>query len=202
MIAEDGVLADTQADRRAVGRGRAVPGRRLSRSAAARWSEWNGRYRDDVRRFWRGDPGMAGALATRLCGSATSTSVGPLGPGHSINFVTCHDGFTLADLVTYNHKHNEANGEDNRDGSDENLRWNCGVEGPTDDPAVLALRRRQARNLLDADVRRPGRADAAGRRRVPAARSRATTTPGARTTRSAGSTGRATTKASCASSAS
>jgi glycogen operon protein len=113
-----------------------------------RWSEWNGHYRDDVRRFWRGDPGLASALATRLCGS--SDLYGPSGrlPHHSINFVTCHDGFTLADLVSYNHKHNEANGEGNRDGMDENLSWNCGVEGPTDVPQVLALRRRQAKNLV------------------------------------------------------
>ena len=91
---------------------------------------------------------MAGALATRLCGSADLyESTGRL-PRHSINFITCHDGFTLWDLVSYNHKHNEANGEDNRDGSNDNCSWNCGVEGPTDDPEVLGLRRRQARNLI------------------------------------------------------
>ncbi|MBV8678741.1 MAG: glycogen debranching enzyme [Planctomycetaceae bacterium] len=112
----------------------------------ARWSVWNGRYRDDVRRFWRGDPGMTSPLATRLCGS--DDLYHGRGPLHSINFITCHDGFTLADLVSYNRKHNEANGEGNRDGMDENLSWNCGVEGPTDDPEVLALRRRQARNLI------------------------------------------------------
>jgi glycogen operon protein len=112
----------------------------------ARWSEWNGRYRDDVRRFWRGDPGMVSALATRLCGS--DDLYRDRGPLHSINFITCHDGFTLADLVSYNDKHNEANGEGNRDGVDANWSWNCGVEGPTDDPGVLALRRRQARNLV------------------------------------------------------
>jgi isoamylase len=112
----------------------------------ARWSAWNARFRDEVRRFWRGDAGMAGSLATRLCGSA-DLFLG-LGPLHSLNFVTCHDGFTLADLVSYNAKHNEANGENNRDGLDENYSGNCGAEGPTADPGVIALRRRQARNLM------------------------------------------------------
>src|SRR3954447_26553262 len=112
----------------------------------ARWSDWNGRYRDEVRRFWRGEPGMNSALATRLCGS--DDLYAGRGPLHSINFICCHDGFTLNDLVSYNHKHNEANGEGNRDGSDANWSWNCGAEGPTDDPAVLRLRRQQARNLI------------------------------------------------------
>ena len=111
-----------------------------------RWSVWNGQFRDDVRRFWRGDPGMTTALATRLCGSDDVAK--GRGPLHSINFVTCHDGFTLWDLVSYNGKHNTANGEDNRDGSDCNFSWNCGVEGPTDDPSILALRARQVRNLM------------------------------------------------------
>jgi glycogen operon protein len=111
-----------------------------------RWSVWNGRYRDDVRRFWQGEPGMTSALATRLCGSDDLDQ--GRGPLHSINFITCHDGFTLNDLVSYNSKHNESNGEGNRDGSDANFAWNCGVEGPTDDPEVLALRARQARNLM------------------------------------------------------
>jgi isoamylase len=113
-----------------------------------RWSEWNGRYRDDVRRFWRGDAGMTGALATRLCGSADLYETAGRRPYHSINFITCHDGFTLHDLVTYNTKHNLANGENNRDGLSENFSWNCGVEGPTSDPRVQRLRQRQARNLL------------------------------------------------------
>ncbi|WP_337176505.1 isoamylase [Paludisphaera sp.] len=112
----------------------------------ARWSDWNGRYRDDVRRFWRGDLGMTSDLATRLCGS--DDLYAGRGPLHSINFVCCHDGFTLWDLVSYDHKHNEPNGEGNRDGSDANFSWNCGVEGPTDDPEVLAIRRRQVRNLM------------------------------------------------------
>ena len=97
-----------------------------------RWSDWNGRYRDDVRRFWRGEPGMTSALATRLCGSDDLYS--GRGPLHSINFLCCHDGFTLYDLVSYNQKHNEANGEGNRDGNDANWSWNCGVEGPTTRP--------------------------------------------------------------------
>lgn len=112
----------------------------------SRWSEWNGRFRDDVRRFWRGDPGMAPLLATRLCGSEDLYH--GRSPLHSVNFVTCHDGFTLNDLVSYDRKHNEANGEGNRDGYDHNWSWNHGVEGPTDDPEVTRLRARQARNLM------------------------------------------------------
>ena len=116
--------------------------------AWGRWAEWNGRYRDDVRRFVRSDPGLVPALAERLKGSPDLYARSGRKAQHSINFVTCHDGFTLADLVSYNHKHNEANGEDNRDGADENFSWNCGVEGPTDDPEILALRRRQMKNFL------------------------------------------------------
>ncbi len=146
MISEDSVLADTKLIAEpwdAAGLyqvGHFPYGRR--------WSEWNGLFRDQVRRFWRGEPGMSGALATRLCGSPDLYEASGRLPRHSVNFVTCHDGFTLADLVSYNHKHNEANGEDNKDGMDENWSWNCGVEGPTDDPKVLGLRRRQVRNLL------------------------------------------------------
>ena len=113
-----------------------------------RFSEWNGRFRDDVRRYWRGDGGMAGAFASRLCGSADIYRHAGKQPLHSINFVTCHDGFTLNDLVSYRDKHNEANGESNRDGSDHNLSANHGVEGETDDPAIESMRRRQIRNLL------------------------------------------------------
>jgi isoamylase len=112
------------------------------------WTEWNGRYRDAVRRFWRGDGGAVSELATRLAGSSDLYGSTGRRPYASVNFVTCHDGFTLHDLVSYNEKHNEANGEDNRDGENHNLSWNCGAEGPTDDPAVLALRARQMRNLL------------------------------------------------------
>ncbi|MGH7790188.1 MAG: glycogen debranching protein GlgX [Candidatus Binatia bacterium] len=113
-----------------------------------RWAEWNGPFRDQLRRFVRGDGGVTAALASRLAGSEDLFAPSGRSPAHSINFVTCHDGFTLADLVAYDHKHNEANGEDNRDGSDDNASWNCGVEGPSDDPAVAALRARQRRNLL------------------------------------------------------
>jgi isoamylase len=113
-----------------------------------RWSEWNGMYRDQVRRFWRGDPGLTGVLATRLCGSSDLYEKSGRRPHHSVNFITCHDGFTLHDLVSYNGKHNRANGEDNRDGMNENYSWNCGVEGPTTDTRVLSLRGRQARNLF------------------------------------------------------
>jgi isoamylase len=112
-----------------------------------RWAEWNGRYRDDIRRFVKGTPGMAGAVASRIAGSADLYEARGELPINSVNFVTCHDGFTLNDLVSYNQKHNEANGEDNRDGSDDNLSWNCGVEGETGDPAVEALRARQIRNF-------------------------------------------------------
>ena len=112
-----------------------------------RWAEWNGRFRDDVRRFVRGDPGLVGAVAARVAGSSDIYQASGHLPINSVNFITCHDGFTLADLVAYNAKHNEANGEENRDGINENLSWNCGVEGPSDDAAVEALRGRQVRNF-------------------------------------------------------
>ncbi len=112
-----------------------------------RWAEWNGHYRDDIRRFVRGEPGMVGAVASRLAGSADLYQQRGQLPVNSINFVNCHDGFTLNDLVSYNQKHNEANGEGNRDGIDDNLSWNCGAEGPSDDPAIEALREKQIRNF-------------------------------------------------------
>lgn len=112
------------------------------------WAEWNGIYRDTVRGFWRGDDGLISDLAYRLTGSSDLYERGGRRPYASINFITAHDGFTLRDLVSYNVKHNEANLSDNRDGHDHNLSWNCGVEGPTDDPAVLELRARQQRNFL------------------------------------------------------
>jgi glycogen operon protein len=112
------------------------------------WTEWNGQYRDTVRRFWRGDTGVLPELATRLSGSSDLYGSSGRQPHASINFVTSHDGFTLADLVSYVDKHNEANGEGNRDGDPNNLSWNCGVEGPTDDPGILELRQRQQRNFL------------------------------------------------------
>src|SRR5262249_53789423 len=109
------------------------------------WMEWNDRYRDDVRRFWRGDPGMAGVLATRMMGSSdifagTRT--------RSVNYLASHDGFTLADLVAYRERHNQDNGENNRDGHGENYSWNCGIEGPSDDPVIQDRRGKAARALL------------------------------------------------------
>lgn len=112
------------------------------------WTEWNGRFRDTVRDFWRSEPSTLGEFASRLSGSSDLYEHTGRRPLASINFITAHDGFTLADLVSYNDKHNEANGEDNRDGESFNRSWNCGVEGPTDDPAILALRHRQQRNFL------------------------------------------------------
>ncbi|MCO5762493.1 MAG: glycogen debranching protein GlgX [Chromatiaceae bacterium] len=113
-----------------------------------RWMEWNGRYRDSVRRFVRGDGGLVGELASRIGGSSDLYQANQRLPINSINFVTCHDGFTLWDLVSYDRKHNQANGEGSRDGGDENLSWNGGTEGETSDPAIQALRRRQARNFM------------------------------------------------------
>ena len=112
------------------------------------WQEWNGRFRDDARRFWKGDNGTVRGLALRLLGSPDLYGHEEREAEQSINFVTCHDGFTLNDLVSYDEKHNRANGEDNRDGCNDNLSWNCGAEGPTSDPAVEALRNRQVKNFL------------------------------------------------------
>ncbi len=112
-----------------------------------RWAEWNGKFRDDVRRFVKGDANMVSPLATRLVGSADLYQDDGRAPFHSINFVTCHDGFTLMDLVSYNEKHNEANGENNLDGSDENHSWNCGEEGPSESPAVNRLRKQHVKNM-------------------------------------------------------
>jgi len=112
------------------------------------WAEWNGKYRDCVRRFWKGDGGTAGEFATRLTGSSDLYESSGRRAYASVNFVTCHDGFTLQDLVSYNEKHNEANGEDNRDGESHNSSWNCGAEGATSDAAILALRERQKRNFM------------------------------------------------------
>src|SRR5581483_401071 len=113
-----------------------------------RWAEWNGRYRDDVRRFWRGDAGMSGAFASRVCGSEDLYGQSGKGPEISVNFVTCHDGFTLNDLVTYQFKHNQSNGEAAGRAAHEEFSANYGVEGPTTDPRIEAVRRRQIRNLL------------------------------------------------------
>jgi glycogen operon protein len=114
----------------------------------AHWSEWNGKYRDDIRDFWRGEEGRLGVFAQRFMGSADIYEHHGRAPRASINFVTCHDGFTLHDLVSYNDKHNDANGEDNRDGESHNRSWNCGVEGETKNPEILRLRARQQRNFL------------------------------------------------------
>jgi isoamylase len=113
-----------------------------------RWAEWNGDYRDTMRGFLRGDTGLIARVASRLAGSSDLYAASGRLPVNSINFITCHDGFTLNDLVSYNHKHNEENGEANRDGNDHNLSWNCGHEGPTRDSKINALRRRQAKNAL------------------------------------------------------
>jgi glycogen operon protein len=114
--------------------------------AYGRWAEWNGKYRDCVRKALKGDAGQIGEFAQRLVGSPDLYPT--RGPTASINFVTCHDGFTLADLVSFNVKHNDANGENNSDGSNDNHSWNCGAEGPTADPQVRALRQRQMKNAL------------------------------------------------------
>ncbi len=112
------------------------------------WAEWNGQYRDTMRQFWKGDSGVLPAFVTRLSGSSDLYGQSGRQPHASINFITAHDGYTLSDLVAYQQKHNEANGEENRDGDSNNLSWNCGVEGPTDDPAIRELRRRQRRNFV------------------------------------------------------
>jgi glycogen operon protein len=119
----------------------------VGRFPGSRWSDWNGRFRDDVRRFVRGDFGLVSTIATRIAGSMDMYEGSGRGPSNSVNFITAHDGFTMYDLVSYNQKHNEANGEGNRDGVDDNLSWNCGAEGPTDDPAINAFRKRQIKNF-------------------------------------------------------
>jgi glycogen operon protein len=146
MIADDGILANTKliAEPWDAGGAYQVGGFPFGH----RWAEWNDRFRDDVRRFWRGDPGFAALLASRLSGSADIFGGNARGPRHSVNFVTCHDGFTLADLVSYDRKHNEANGEGNRDGHNDNCSWNSGAEGETTDPAILKLRLRRAKSLV------------------------------------------------------
>jgi isoamylase len=116
------------------------------------WKEWNGRFRDDVRSFFRGDQGFVGQVANRLLGSPDIYGHQEREAEQSVNFVTCHDGFTLNDLVSYNQKHNQANGEDNQDGAGDNRSWNCGVEGATNDAAVEALRNRQIKNFLTVTV--------------------------------------------------
>jgi glycogen operon protein len=144
-IAEDPILRDAKLIAEAWD---AAGAYQVGAFSQRRWAEWNGRFRDDVRRFWRGDAGMMGAFASRICGSADLYARSNKGPECSINFVTCHDGFTLNDLVSYERKHNEPNGHDNRDGADENHSANYGVEGESDDAAIDAVRRRQIKNFL------------------------------------------------------
>ena len=144
-IAEDPLLADTKIIAEAWD---AAGGYQVGHFGCLRWAEWNGRYRDDIRKFWRGDPGMTGALATRLAGSSDLYEPGGRRPLNSINFITSHDGFSMNDLVSYNQKHNEANMEENRDGDNNNESCNYGHEGPTRKRAVSAVRRRQVRNFF------------------------------------------------------
>ena len=144
-IAEDPILRDVKLIAEAWDAGGAY---QVGSFPGERWAEWNGRFRDDVRRFWRGDPGMTGALAWRLCGSADLYQREGKEPVNSVNFVTCHDGFTLNDLVSYASKRNEANGEGNRDGTDANYSANYGAEGPSEDAAIKMMRLRQIKNML------------------------------------------------------
>ncbi len=144
-IGEDPLLADTKIIAEAWDASGAY---QVGTFGSMRWAEWNGRYRDDVRRFWRGDENMVGPLATRLAGSSDLYQSSGRKPYHSINFITSHDGFTLNDLVSYNEKHNEANGEGNRDGETNNFSCNCGVEGPTRRTGVENIRTRQIKNML------------------------------------------------------
>jgi glycogen operon protein len=144
-IAEDPILRDIKIIAEAWDAGGAY---QVGDFSSRRWTEWNGRFRDDVRRFWVGDQGMIGAFASRICGSSDLYQSSCKSPASSLNFVTCHDGFTLNDLVSYKQKHNDENGEFNRDGSDANYSDNCGVEGPSQDPAVESIRNRLIKNFL------------------------------------------------------
>jgi isoamylase len=144
-IAEDPVLRDVKIIAEAWDAGGAY---QVGSFSERRWAEWNGRFRDDVRRFWRGDAGMAGPFASRICGSSDVYQRSGKGPDSSVNFVTCHDGFTLNDLVSYGQKHNEANGESNHDGTEANYSRNYGAEGPSEDPAIEAVRKQQIENFL------------------------------------------------------
>jgi isoamylase len=144
-IAEDPLLADTKIIAEAWD---AAGAYQVGTFGALRWAEWNGHYRDDLRRFWRGDPNMVGLLATRLAGSSDLYEASGRRPYHSINFITSHDGFTLNDLVSYTEKHNQANGEENHDGDNNNYSYNYGAEGPTRRTAVETVRLRQIKNLM------------------------------------------------------
>ena len=144
-IAEDPILRDVVLIAEAWDAGGAY---QVGSFSKCRWGEWNGRFRDDVRRFWLGEPGTMGLFASRICGSADLYERSGKGPATSVNFVTSHDGFTLNDLVSYTQKHNEDNGENGRDGTNDNYSDNCGVEGPSDSPAIEALRNRLIKNFL------------------------------------------------------
>jgi glycogen operon protein len=144
-IAEDPILRDVKIIAEAWD---AAGAYEVGNFSERRWAEWNGRYRDDVRRFWRGDDGMLGLFASRICGSADIYTKSGKGPESSINFVTCHDGFTLNDLVSYRDKHNEANGENNHDGTNCNFSENYGAEGETADGQIESIRKRQIKNFL------------------------------------------------------
>ena len=145
VIAEDPILRDVKLIAEAWDAGGAY---QVGSFSTRRWGEWNGRFRDDVRSFWIGDAGMMGLFASRICGSSDLYEGSGKGPGSSLNFVTSHDGFTLNDLVSYKQKHNDENGEYSRDGSDANYSDNCGVEGPSDDPAVEGMRNRLIKTFL------------------------------------------------------
>ena len=144
-IAEDPILRDVKIIAEAWDAGGAY---QLGSFSERRWAEWNGRFRDDVRRFWLGDEGMMGSFASRICGSADLYQGSGKGPESSVNFITSHDGFTLNDLVSYKQKHNDGNGENGRDGTDANYSDNCGIEGPSNDPAVDAMRKRLIKAFL------------------------------------------------------
>jgi glycogen operon protein len=145
LIAEDPMLADTKIIAEAWD---AAGAYQFGSFANQRWAEWNGRYRDDMRRFWRGDHGLTGPMATRLAGSSDLYQPSGRRPYHSINFITSHDGYTLNDLVSYERKHNLENGEENRDGENNNFSANYGVEGPTRRKSVIEIRSRQAKNMI------------------------------------------------------
>ena len=142
-IAEDPLLRNTKI----IAEPWDVGGYQVGHYPGGRWAEWNDKYRDQIRQYWRGDPGMTSALATRLAGSADLYHFNGRRPNHSVNLICAHDGFTLNDLVSYNHKHNEANGENNRDGHNHNISYNYGEEGPTNDPEIEAIRNRQVKNF-------------------------------------------------------
>src|SRR5580693_2126546 len=144
-VAEDPILRDVKIIAEAWDAGGAY---QVGSFSTKRWTEWNGRFRDDVRRFWVGDAGMMGSFASRICGSSDLYQISGKGPASSLNFVTSHDGFTLNDLVSYKQKHNDENGEFGHDGTDANYSGNCGVEGPSEDPAVEGMRNRLIKNFL------------------------------------------------------